>query len=62
MELLVLLLAWIGSAILSGWLAQEKGRPAMLWVGLGALFPGIALLALIGAPPRRYDMTLKAGA
>jgi len=46
---LVFLLA-IASAILSGWLAGQKGRSIIAWVIVGLFLGPLGMLALIGAP------------
>jgi hypothetical protein len=39
-----------GNAGCCGWLADRKGYSTTLWTVLGVLFPGIAILAMVGAP------------
>jgi len=44
------IIAYIVNIILCGWLAGEKKRGAGSWVLLSIVFPGIALIAIAGAP------------
>ena len=46
-----LLVVWWPALVgFTAWLAREKGRSALGWGALSVPFPGLALLALIGAP------------
>lgn len=52
--LLVPLLAWIGAAVLTAWLASELDRPGGIWLILGFLLGPIALVAVgFAGRPRR---------
>ncbi len=42
--------SWIVNLILTGWLANEKGRSVGSWVILAVFFPWLAIIALAGAP------------
>ncbi len=42
----------LGFIFLTGWLAGQKGRGPGRWALLGLVFGPLALLALIGAPPK----------
>jgi len=43
--------AWIGGAILAGWVASQAGREPAIWLALAlVLSPVIALIALAGLP------------
>lgn len=43
--------AWIGGAILAGWVASQAGREPVLWLALAlVLSPVLALIALAGLP------------
>jgi hypothetical protein len=39
-------IAWIGSALLTSWLASELDRPGGIWFLLGLVFGPIALVAV----------------
>jgi len=49
--LTIYLCLWLGPALLTGWLAAERGRSPRLWFALGLLFGLFALLA-VGLAPR----------
>ena len=43
--------AWVGGAILAGWVASQAGREPVIWLALAlVLSPAIALIALAGLP------------
>jgi hypothetical protein len=50
--LLVLVLVWIASAVLSGWWASRKARSVKRWAVFGALVGPLSLLAHRFYPPR----------
>jgi hypothetical protein len=39
---------WMGCALLSGTVAQSKGRDGPIWIALGAMFGMFALIAIAG--------------
>ena len=43
--------AWIGGAILAGWVASQAGREPVAWLVIALVFsPALALIALAGLP------------
>ena len=42
---------WLGSIVLSAWIADQKGRPMINWIALAALFGPVALVAVASAQP-----------
>lgn len=43
--------AWIGGAVLAGWVASQAGREPVTWLAIAlVLSPAVALVALAGLP------------
>jgi hypothetical protein len=42
-------IAWIVNIFLCAWLAGQKHRSSGVWILLGILFPGLAIIAIAGA-------------
>ena len=40
---------WIANIIFCAWLADMKERNPLSWAALGAIFPGLAIVAIAGA-------------
>ena len=51
-RVLIAVLYWFAQAILTGWLATERGRDPVAWLPLGLLFGPIATIAVGLAPPK----------
>ena len=43
------IILWGANIFFCGWLAEQKNRNATLWVVLGGLLPGLAIIAIAGA-------------
>ena len=50
----------IACALMTQWLANEKGYPSGKWFLLGLFFNGFALLTMVGAPGRQAPVTFGA--
>jgi DNA-binding transcriptional ArsR family regulator len=50
----VLVVAWVGVAVLTGVVAAGREHDRVLWTVLGLVFPGAALVALLLGYPRSH--------
>ncbi len=55
---LVLIVVWVISAVLSGWIAARKGRGARRWALLGVVLGPLALLVHLFYPARYVPETV----
>lgn len=53
MEVLIILL-WLGCAIVAGMMAEQKGRSGCGWLILGLMFGPLIILVVVVAAPNEY--------
>ena len=51
-ELLILLVLWVGSIVLTAWLAARKGYSPALWTVIAVFFTLVALVVMLVLPSR----------
>jgi hypothetical protein len=57
MTIIIAVALAVAFMVLSGRLAERRGRSGRTWMWLGALFGPFALIAVALLPPRRYQTT-----